>query len=169
MSEPRPTHLDDQGHAHMVDVTQKEETTRTAVAEGALRMAESTLAALVEGRTPKGEALAVARIAGIQAGKRTDQLIPLCHALPGASVSVELEPDAELPGVRVRATAKYHGRTGVEMEALTAATVALLTLYDMCKALEKGMVLQEVRLVSKDGGASGSWAAQPPAGSTSRI
>ncbi len=168
MSDPRPTHLDDQGRAHMVDVTDKAETTRTAVAEGALRMSESTLAALVEGRTPKGEAMAVARIAGIQAGKRTDQLIPLCHALPGASVSVELEPDAELPGVRVRATARYHGRTGVEMEALTAAAVALLTLYDMCKALEKGMVLQEVRLVSKDGGASGSWVAQPPAGSTNR-
>ena len=157
---PRPTHLDEKGEARMVDVTAKDETTRRAVAVGALRMSPGTLSALVEGRTPKGEALAVARIAGIQAGKRTDQLIPLCHALPGASVSVELEPDADLPGVRVRAEARYRGRTGVEMEALTAAAVALLTLYDMCKALEKGMVLEEVRLLEKSGGASGEWSSE---------
>ncbi len=143
----------------MVDVTAKAETSRVAVAEGALVMAVSTLTALVEGRTPKGEALAVSRIAGIQAGKRTDQLIPLCHALPGASVEVELEPDPNLPGVRARATARYHGRTGVEMEALPAVSVALLTLYDMCKALDKGMVLQEVRLLRKEGGRSGTWTA----------
>lgn len=162
--EKRPTHLDEKGAARMVDVTGKEETTRTAVAVGALRMEEETLAALVEGRTPKGEALAVARIAGIQAGKRTDQLIPLCHALPGASVTVELEPDAALPGVRVRAEARYRGRTGVEMEALTAAAVALLTLYDMCKALDRGMVLEEVRLVRKEGGRSGTWESEGHSG-----
>jgi cyclic pyranopterin phosphate synthase len=157
MNEKRPTHLDEHGAARMVDVTDKAETTRVAVAQGVLRMDPETLAALVEGRTPKGEALAVARIAGIQAGKRTDQLIPLCHALPGASVTVELEPDAGIPGVRVRAEARYHGRTGVEMEALTAASVALLTLYDMCKAMDRGMVLEEIRLTRKEGGRSGTW------------
>jgi cyclic pyranopterin phosphate synthase len=157
MSESRPTHLDEKGAARMVDVTEKEETSRRAVAEGALRMQPETLAALVEGRTPKGEALAVARIAGIQAGKRTDQLIPLCHALPGASVTVELEPDVDLPGVRVRAEARYHGRTGVEMEALTAGAVALLTLYDMCKAMDRGMEIGPVRLTHKSGGRSGNW------------
>jgi cyclic pyranopterin phosphate synthase len=146
----------------MVDVTGKEETVRTAVAGGWLRMEPETLEALVEGRTPKGEALSVARIAGIQAGKRTDLLIPLCHALPGASVTVALEPDPELPGVRARAEARYRGRTGVEMEALTAVSVALLTLYDMCKALDRGMVLGEVRLLSKAGGQSGDWSAEGP-------
>jgi len=159
MTEKRPTHLDESGAARMVDVTGKDETTRVAVAQGVLRMAPDTLAALVEGRTPKGEALAVSRIAGIQAGKRTDQLIPLCHALPGASVTVELEPDPGIPGVRARAEARYHGKTGVEMEALTAVSVALLTLYDMCKALDRGMVLEDVRLLRKEGGRSGSWEA----------
>lgn len=157
----RPTHLDDKGRAHMVDVTGKEETVRVAVAEGVLRMSAETLAALVQGRTPKGEALTVARIAGIQAGKRTDQLIPLCHALPGASVSLELDPDPELPGVRARAVARYRGRTGVEMEALTAVSVALLTLYDMCKALDRRMELGEIRLVRKEGGRSGVWERDP--------
>jgi cyclic pyranopterin phosphate synthase len=144
----------------MVDVTGKDETVRTAVAEGWLRMEPTTLEALVEGRTPKGEAFSVARIAGIQAGKRTDILIPLCHALPGASVTVALEPDPDLPGVRARAEARYRGRTGVEMEALTAVSVALLTLYDMCKALDRGMVLGEVRLLTKAGGQSGDWSAE---------
>lgn len=160
MTEKRPTHLDESGAARMVDVTGKKETTRNAVATGAITMDASTLSALVEGRTPKGEALAVARLAGIQAGKRTDQLIPLCHALPGASVTVELEPDEELPGVRVRAEARYRGRTGVEMEALTAVSVALLTVYDMCKSLDRGMVIGEVRLIRKEGGRSGLWEAE---------
>jgi len=159
MTDKRPTHLDETGAARMVDVTEKDETTRVAVAGGVLRMDAETLAALVEGRTPKGEAMAVARIAGIQAGKRTDQLIPLCHALPGASVTVELVPDPGIPGVRVRAEARYRGRTGVEMEALTAASVALLTLYDMCKAMDRGMVMEEVRLLRKEGGRSGTWPA----------
>lgn len=157
MSTRRPTHLDADGAARMVDVTGKEETVRTAVAEGWLRMEPDTLAALVEGRTPKGEALSVARIAGIQAGKRTDQLIPLCHALPGASVTVALEPDPALPGIRATAEARYRGRTGVEMEALTAVSVSLLTLYDMCKALDRAMVLGEIRLTKKAGGRSGEW------------
>lgn len=156
-STPRPTHLDEAGNARMVDVTAKSETRRVAVASGQIVMARGTLQALVEGRTPKGEAMTVARIAGIQAGKRTDQLIPLCHALPGASVSVEMEPDPELPGVRVRAEARYEGRTGVEMEALTAASVTLLTLYDMLKALDREMVLGEIRLEEKRGGKSGDW------------
>lgn len=155
--ERRPTHLDETGAARMVDVTGKDETARVAVARGALAMAADTLAAIVEGRTPKGEALAVARIAGIQAGKRTDQLIPLCHALPGASVTVALEPDPTLPGIRAEATARYRGRTGVEMEALTAVSVSLLTLYDMCKALDRGMEIRDVHLVRKEGGASGTW------------
>lgn len=162
MTEKRPTHLDETGAARMVDVNDKAETTRLAVAEGALRMHPETLAALIEGRTPKGEALAVARVAGIQAGKRTDQLIPLCHALPGASVAVALEPDPAMPGVRARAEARFHGRTGVEMEALTAVSIALLTLYDMCKALDRGMVLDEIRLVRKEGGRSGIWEAPKP-------
>ncbi len=153
----RPTHLDEKGRAQMVDVGAKNASHRTAVAEGVLRMKAATLEAFMEGTTPKGEALAVARVAGIQAGKRTDLLIPLCHALPGASVSVEFEPDPELPGIRVIATSRFHGPTGVEMEALTAASVALLTLYDMAKAIDRGMVVESVRLRSKEGGASGSW------------
>ncbi len=155
--DPTPTHLDDRGRAHMVDVGAKDETRRVAVATGALRMAPATLRAFLDGETPKGEAFAVARVAGIQAGKRTDQLIPLCHVLPATSLAVEFEPDEELPGVRVTATATHRGRTGVEMEALTAASVALLTLYDMAKAIDRGMVVEEVRLVRKEGGASGAW------------
>lgn len=158
--ERRPTHLDERGQARMVDVTGKDETARRAEAEGRIRMAPATLKALVDGSLEKGEAFAVARLAGIQAGKKTADLIPLCHALPGASVTVELEPDPDLPGVVVRAEARYRGRTGVEMEALTAVSVALLTLYDMAKALDRGMVVEAVRLRSKEGGASGSWSAE---------
>jgi cyclic pyranopterin phosphate synthase len=153
----KPTHLDDQGHAHMVDVGAKDETRRVAIATGALRMAPATLQAFLDDETPKGEAFAVARVAGIQAGKRTDQLIPLCHVLPATSLAVEFEPDEALPGVRVTATATHRGRTGVEMEALTAASVALLTLYDMAKAIDRGMVMEEIRLMRKEGGASGTW------------
>ena len=156
-SKPELTHLDPQGRPRMVDVTGKEDTRRIAVAEGSLRMAPETLEAIVQGRTPKGEVLQVARIAGIQAGKRTGDLIPLCHVLPGASVTVELEPDPALPGVRVRTEARVRGQTGVEMEALTAASVALLTVYDMAKALDRGMVMEEVRLTAKEGGRSGRW------------
>ena len=154
---PKSTHLDEKGRAQMVDVGAKAETDRVAVGVGALRMAPETLEAFAEGRTPKGEAFAVARVAGIQAAKRTDQLIPLCHLLPAASVSIEFDIDRDLPGVRVTATGRHRGRTGVEMEALVGATTALLTLYDMAKAIDRGMVLEQVRLVRKEGGASGTW------------
>lgn len=154
------THLDADGRAQMVDVTGKSVTTRRAVAEGHIRMEAATLEAIVSGRTKKGDPLQVAELAGIMAGKRTSDLIPLCHALPGASVTVELEPVTELPGVRARATAVYSGTTGVEMEALTAVSVALLTVYDMVKAIDRGMRIEDVRLRSKEGGASGSWAAE---------
>lgn len=153
----RLTHLDAQGRPRMVDVTGKEETHRKAVAEGAIRMAPETLAAIQAGSTPKGDVLQVAQVAGIQGGKRAGELIPLCHVLPGASLSVYLDPDPELPGVRVRAEAEVRGQTGVEMEALTAASISLLTIYDMAKAMDRGMVLEGIRLVSKAGGRSGDW------------
>jgi cyclic pyranopterin phosphate synthase len=156
-AESRLTHLDRDGRATMVDVTGKDETRRIAVAEGRIRMRPETLEAFVEGRLEKGEAFVVARLAGIQAGKRTADLIPLCHALPGASVGVDLTPDPDLPGVHVRAEARYRGRTGVEMEALTAVSVALLTLYDMAKAIDRGMRIEGIALLSKEGGASGTW------------
>jgi len=141
----------------MVDVSDKGETRRRAVAEGVIRMASETLSAIVEGRSTKGDVLQVARIGGIQAGKRAGELIPLCHVLPGVSITVELEADRKLPGVRVRAEAVSRGQTGVEMEALTAASLALLTVYDMVKAVDRGMVLGEIQLVSKEGGRSGRW------------
>lgn len=164
MSEERPglSHLDARGRARMVDVSAKPETYRRAVAEGAIRMDSGTLQAIMEGNAPKGDVLQVARVAGIQAGKRTGDLIPLCHVLPGASLRVELEADPELPGIRVRAEAGFRGRTGVEMEALTAAAVALLTVYDMAKSVDRGMVLEEIRLVSKEGGRSGAWPGEDP-------
>lgn len=154
---PGLTHLDAQGRPRMVDVSGKPDTDRRAAAEGSIRMEPATLEAILAGKTSKGDVFQVARIAGIQAGKRAGDLIPLCHVLPGASLTVELEPDWDLPGVRVRAEASVRGQTGVEMEALTAASVALLTVYDMAKALDRGMVLREVRLLSKDGGESGRW------------
>lgn len=149
------THQDETGRPRMVDVGEKEETRRTAVAEGVIRMASATLAALQEGRTPKGDPLLVAQLAGIQAAKRTSDLIPLCHPLPLTSADVELAPDAELPGVRAIARTRVTGRTGVEMEALTAVTVALLTVYDMLKAIDRGMQIDGVRLLEKTGGRSG--------------
>jgi len=161
VSDDRPelTHQDPEGRARMVDVTGKTVTERRAVARGRIRMSPGTLDAILEGRTDKGDALQVAELAGILAGKRTGELIPLCHVLPGAAVSAALEPDPELPGVRARAEARYAGRTGVEMEALTAVAVALLTVYDMAKSLDRGMVVEEIRLVRKEGGASGVWTA----------
>lgn len=153
------THLDDQGRPRMVDVTEKDKSQRTAVARGEILMSAEALQAIQSGRTPKGDVLQVARIAGIQAGKRTGELIPLCHLLPGASLTVDLTADPDLPGVRVEARAAVAAQTGVEMEALTAAAVALLTVYDMVKALDRGMVIQEVRLVAKAGGRSGDWKA----------
>ena len=158
---PDLTHLDERGRARMVDVSQKEATTRRAVATGRIRMAPSTLERILAGDAPKGDVLAVARIAGIQAGKRTGELVPLCHILPGASVAVTLEGDRTLPGIQARAEATYTGQTGVEMEALTAVAVALLTVYDMAKALDKAMVLEEIRLEEKEGGKSGNWVRSP--------
>jgi cyclic pyranopterin phosphate synthase len=143
----------------MVDIGDKAETERTAVAEGMLRMQPATLAALESGRTPKGDPLAVAQVAGIQAAKRAADLIPLCHPLALTQVDVELEPDRTIPGVRARATVRLRGRTGVEMEALTAVSVALLTAYDMLKAVDRDMVIEGVRVLAKEGGRSGSWRA----------
>ncbi len=151
------THLDDVGAAAMVDVTDKASTSRRAVARGILRCSRDAYRLLVEGGNPKGDVEQVARVAGIMAGKRTGELIPLCHLLPGASVSVDIEPDAALPGLRVKATARVAGRTGVEMEALTAVAVALLAAYDMLKAADRGMTIESVRLVEKSGGRSGVW------------
>ena len=146
----------------MVDVGGKEPSVRTAVAEGWIRMTAETLAAVEQGSTRKGNVLMVAELAGIMAAKRTADWIPLCHPLPLTGVVVELNPDASLPGVRARATVRVEGRTGVEMEALTAASCALLTVYDMCKALDRSMEIGNIRLVQKRGGRSGTWT-RPPA------
>ncbi|HEX6941056.1 MAG TPA: cyclic pyranopterin monophosphate synthase MoaC [Longimicrobiales bacterium] len=157
MDARRLTHVDEAGRPTMVDVGRKQESARTASAEGILIMSPETLAALRDGRTPKGDPLIVAQIAGIQAAKRTAELIPLCHTLPLSSVDVRLEPDDAIPGVRATATVRVIARTGVEMEALTAVSVALLTIYDMLKALDRGMRLESVRLLHKTGGRSGDW------------
>jgi cyclic pyranopterin phosphate synthase len=146
------THQDESGRPRMVDVGDKAVTAREAVAEGTLVMAQATFDALLAHRTPKGDPLIVAQIAGIQAAKRTADLIPLCHPLALSQVDVRLEPDASLPGIRVEATARVDGQTGVEMEALVAVSVALLTAYDMLKALDRGMRLEGVRVVRKTGG-----------------
>ena len=153
------THIDDQGNPRMVDVSAKEASTRVAVAEGRIRMSEDTLAAIRGGKVHKGDVLQVARLAAIMAGKRTADLIPLCHMLPGASIVVDLDFDESLPGIVLRAEARIAGQTGVEMEALTAVSVGLLTVYDMAKSLDRGMVIECVRLLRKDGGKSGAWSA----------
>lgn len=151
------THLDAQGRARMVDVGGKAETQRVAIALGRIRMNAATLAALRDGKVPKGDVLAVARVAGIMAAKRTGELIPLCHPLALDAVSVEFAFVED--GIEARATASLTGRTGVEMEALTAVSVALLTVYDMAKAIDKAMVIDGVRLIEKRGGKSGDWRA----------
>ena len=164
MSGPKSTdltHFDDQGHAHMVDVGAKPVTDRIATAEGRIVMTAATLGLITEGRAKKGDVLGVARLAGIMAAKKTSDLIPLCHPLPITKVAVDLVPDAALPGVRVTATVKTSGVTGVEMEALTAVSVACLTIYDMLKAVEKGMQIEGIRLLLKDGGKSGLYEAKP--------
>lgn len=149
------THLDAAGHARMVDVGGKAETQRIAVASGRITMNAAALAAIRDGTVPKGDVLAAARIAGIMAAKKTAELIPLCHPLALDAVTVDFAVEAD--GVRVTAAASLTGRTGVEMEALTAASVALLTVYDMAKAIDKGMVIEGVRLIEKRGGKSGDW------------
>jgi cyclic pyranopterin phosphate synthase len=153
------SHQDETGRARMVDVGEKPEGQRLAVAGGSLVMQPATLAALRAGRTPKGDPLLVAQVAGIMAAKRTFELIPLCHPLPLTQVDVAFELDDDLPGVRVTASARVHGRTGVEMEALTAAAVALLTLYDMLKGIDRSLQLTGIRLLRKEGGRSGTWTA----------
>lgn len=153
------THQDPAGRPRMVDVGGKAESRRTAVAEGVIRMRPATIEALETGRSPKGDPLLVAQIAGIQAAKRTAELIPLCHPLPLSSVQVELGIDPDLPGVRAVARARVLGRTGVEMEALTAVSVALLTVYDMLKAVDRDMQIGGIRVLEKTGGRSGDWSA----------
>lgn len=149
------THIDEQGRARMVDVSHKPDSPRTAVARGEIHMKKETLGLIRAGQIKKGDVLTVAQIAGIAASKRTSDLIPLCHPLPLSKVDVDLELDDSLPGVIVTATAKVTGKTGVVMEALTAVTVAALTVYDMAKAAEKTMRIQNIRLIEKHGGASG--------------
>jgi cyclic pyranopterin phosphate synthase len=161
MTENPLTHLDDQGNARMVDIGAKQPTARIAVASGRIRMSAAALAAIRDGEVPKGDVLATARIAGIMAAKRTSELIPLCHplALDAVTVDFAFESAEDQPGVRVTATASLTGKTGVEMEAMTATSIALLTIYDMAKAIDKGMVIEAVRLVEKRGGKSGTWRA----------
>jgi len=151
------THIDEHGRAHMVDVGEKPITRRECVATGEVRMRAETLAKISAGQMPKGDVFATARLAGIQAAKRTHEWIPLCHALPLDVVEIELSADPEASRVRIRAVAIAHWRTGVEMEALVAVTAAGLTIYDMCKAVDRGMALGDVQLASKTGGKSGKW------------
>ncbi len=151
------THLDESGAAHMVDVSAKADTVREAVAEGRITMSADALAAIRDGSANKGDVLATARIAGIMAAKKTSELIPLCHPLMLSKVSVDFAFEDD--GVRVTALVRLSGQTGVEMEAMTAVSVALLTIYDMAKALDKGMVISGIRLLSKSGGKSGDWQA----------
>ncbi len=151
------THIGADGQANMVDVGDKAETTRTAVATGSVTMQMATLRMILQGDAKKGDVLGTARIAGIMAAKRTHELIPLCHPLLLTKVSVDIEADEGLPGLRVTALARVTGKTGVEMEALTAASVACLTIYDMAKAADRGMVISAIRLLEKSGGKSGDY------------
>ncbi len=155
----RLTHLGADGKAEMVDVADKAETERTAIAEGSVTMRPETLRLIVEGNAKKGDVIGAARIAGIMAAKKTHELIPLCHPLLLTKVAVDIEPDEALPGLRVRTLARVTGKTGVEMEALTAASVACLTIYDMAKAVDRGMTITGIRLVQKTGGKSGDYKA----------
>jgi cyclic pyranopterin phosphate synthase len=157
---PKLTHFDAGGRAQMVDVSEKAPTQRLAVARGEVKMAPETLELITKMRAGKGDVLGVARLAGIMGAKRTAELIPLCHALPITKVAVELSPDLGLPGIRIEATVKTTGQTGVEMEALTAVGVAALTVYDMVKAADKAMVIQNIHLALKEGGKSGRYEAE---------
>jgi len=152
------THLDEVGSAHMVDVGRKQDSQREAIAQGRIAMSDMALQAIAEGNVKKGDVLSAARIAGIMAAKKTSELIPLCHPLPLSSVTIEFE--VQEGGITCNATARCNGKTGVEMEALTAVSVALLTIYDMAKAIDKGMVIGETRLLAKSGGKSGNWRAE---------
>ena len=151
------THFDGKGDAHMVDVSDKPVTARIAMAEGHIKMASQTLDIISKGQAKKGDVLAVARLAGIMAAKKTSDLIPLCHPLPITKVALDLTPDLDLPGIRVQATVKTAGQPGVEMEALTAVSTACLTVYDMVKAVDKAMVIGGIKVTLKDGGKSGRY------------
>ncbi len=155
------THFDGEGRAHMVDVSDKDFTDRIATASAQVKMLPETLAHITEGTAKKGDVLGVARLAGIMGAKRTADLIPLCHPLPITKVAVDLVPDDTLPGVRITATVKTNGQTGVEMEALTAASTAALTVYDMLKAVDRAMEIGDIKVLVKDGGKSGRYEAQP--------
>ena len=156
----RFSHLNDKGEAHMVDVSDKAVTSRTAIAEGFVAMRPETLDMILTGTAPKGDVLATARLAGIMGAKKTSELIPLCHPLPLTQVTVAFTPSRDPSGIRVEATAKVEGKTGVEMEALTAVTVACLTLYDMGKAVDRAMAISGIRLIEKTGGRSGDFRAR---------
>lgn len=156
----RLTHFNQQGEAHMVDVGEKAATRRRAVASGCIRMQPDTLDLIRQGNHKKGDVLGIARVAGIMASKRTADLVPLCHPIMLSHVDIELEADTDLPGVRCRVTVECTGNTGVEMEALTAVQVSLLTIYDMCKAVDRGMCMEQIRLDYKAGGKSGEWQRQ---------
>lgn len=156
----RLTHLDAEGNAHMVDVSEKDVTTRSATARAIVEMLPATLALILEGKAKKGDVIATARIAGIMAAKKTHELIPLCHPLMISKVTVDFAPDTSTSTIEVTATVKVEGKTGVEMEALTACSVAALTLYDMCKAVDRGMKVNNLRLVEKAGGKSGHFTAE---------
>jgi len=151
------SHFNTSGDAHMVDVSDKPETHRVAIAEGRIRMEASTLEHIREGNHKKGDVLGIARVAGIMAAKKTAELVPLCHPLPLNNVEIEFETEDTPPAVYCRASASTHGRTGVEMEALMATQIALLTIYDMCKAVDRAMTIESVRLLEKNGGKSGHW------------
>jgi cyclic pyranopterin monophosphate synthase len=151
------THLDPDGRVRMVDVGDKAVSHRVCIARGAVRMSAETLDEIVKGRAPKGDVLATARLAGIQAAKRTDEWIPLCHSIPLDSVELRIEPDPTGPRMLIEAQAQAHSRTGVEMEALVAVSAAALTIYDMCKAMDRGMVIEGVHLAGKRGGKTGDW------------
>lgn len=149
------THINDEGRARMVDVSQKDDTERIAMAEGIISMQPETLAAIESGGIKKGDVLSVAQVAGIMGAKQTAQLIPMCHPLMITSIDINFELDKNIPGVRARSTVKTTGKTGVEMEAITAVSIALVTIYDMCKALDKWMIIGEIKLMEKSGGKSG--------------
>jgi len=157
MNSDKLTHIDEHGHAHMVDVSDKTITDRTAIATGRVLMRPETLALILEGRAKKGDVLGVARIAGIMAAKRTSDLIPLCHPLAVTKVTVDLEPNETENAIDVRALVKVSGQTGVEMEALTAASIACLTIYDMVKAVDRSIIISDLKLVEKTGGKSGTF------------
>lgn len=164
MTDAKLTHLAEDGSASMVDVGNKADTVREAIAEGSITMSHDTLALIREGNMKKGDVIGVARVAGIMAAKQTSNLIPLCHPLILTKIAVDIEEDDTLPGLRVRSTVRLSGKTGVEMEALTACSIACLTIYDMAKAADKGMEINGIRLLKKTGGKSGQWLADTPNG-----